>query len=126
MKHLKKFNESSEEITKLSNRLYKLINKPIFSPPTDKVLINQIYAYVIVELTNSKWISIDTNRSVEIWDSRQDAIENMEDETTGYDQHFEFSDFTNIIDYNDINFQEIENILMELDLGVNDIWVIKQ
>lgn len=126
MKHLKPFNESSVNKDDIRNRLNMIINEPIFTPPADKVLISDIYTYVLIGLSSGKWLTIDVYHNVEIWNSRQDAIDNVSEETTGYDQHFEFDDFTNIIDCNDINLQEIENILIDIDLVVNDVWVIKR
>jgi hypothetical protein len=80
-----------------------------------------------------KYMMIDLNYSsyISIHETLDYAVENLtSDESSSYD----FSDswevfkdqnsdrLVSILDYNDINFQEIENILLDYNINVENMW----
>jgi len=145
MKHLKKFNE--ELSTEESNSMEKSFQKAKVSPVTEKLPINRVYSVLFIQLSDTiehpdypgnfaeggKYMMIDLNYSsyISIHETLDYAVENLtSDESSSYD----FSDswevfkgqnsdrFVSILDYNDTNFQEIENILLDYNINVENIW----
>jgi len=145
MKHLKKFNE--ELSTEESNSMEKSFQKAKVSPVTEKLPINRVYSVLFIQLSDTiehpdypgnfaeggKYMMIDLNYSsyISIHETLDYAVENLtSDESSSYD----FSDswevfkgqnsdrLVSILDYNDINFQEIENILLDYNINVENMW----
>ena len=139
MKHLKKFNEelSPEE----QDSLEKAFIKAKISPQTNKVNIKSIYSVLFIQVDGyvenvdgkGRYMMIDLERGsyTSVHESLDDAVENLtSDESSSYD----FSDswevfkgqnsdkFVSILDYNDTNFQEIENILLDYNINVENMW----
>jgi len=145
MKHLRKFNE--ELSTDEANSMEKSFQKAKVSPVTEKLPINRVYSVLFIQLSDKiehpdypgnfdeggKYMMIDLNYSsyISIHETLDYAVENLtSDESSSYD----FSDswevfkgqnsdkFVSILDYNDTNFQEIENILLDYNISVENIW----
>jgi len=142
MKHLKKFNE--ELSTEESNSMEKSFQKAKVSPVTEKLPINRVYSVLFIQLSDTiqgeitsdeggKYMMIDLNYSsyISVHETLDYAVENLtSDESSSYD----FSDswevfkgqnsdrLVSILDYNDINFQEIENILLDYNINVENMW----
>jgi hypothetical protein len=145
MKHLKKFNENltSDQV----NSLELTFIKAKVSPVTEKLPINRVYSVLFIELSEKiehpdypgnfdeggKYMMIDLNYSsyISVHETLNYAVENLtSDESSSYD----FSDswevfkdqnsdrLVSILDYNDINFQEIENILLDYNINVEYMW----
>src|ERR1035437_9326848 len=132
MKHIKKFNENALSDDDLHN-LQVAVRKSIFTPPTGKIRINKIYLYVIIQLDGGKWATIDMNCNFEFWNTRFETIDNIDDDTTGFDQYVEsWDDFLRdfspvvILDFNPINFQEIEDVMQGFGLNIQNIWAVEQ
>ena len=132
MKHIKKFNENALSDDDLHN-LQVAVRKSIFTPPTEKIRINKIYLYVIIQLDGGKWATIDMNCNFEFWNTRFETIDNIDDDTTGFDQYVEsWDDFLRdfspvvILDFNPINFQEIEDVMQGFGLNIQNIWAVEQ
>ena len=136
MKHIKTF-ESKWNLPQNKRLIVQgSFNKSNFTPATDKVNLSQIYQYIIIETEGGNIITIDKLGVLDIWmnddsgvtSAIRKALDNISDET--YDDiYFEdFEDFksyeyiVNLLDYNPINFQEIENILIDHGYSVDNIW----
>lgn len=132
MKHIKKFNENALSDDDLHN-LQVAVRKSIFTPPTEKIRINKIYLYVIIQLDGGKWATIDMNCNFEFWNTRFETIDNIDYDTTGFDQYVEsWDDFLRdfspvvILDFNPINFQEIEDVMQGFGLNIQNIWAVER
>lgn len=152
MKHLKKFNEelSPKEQDSLENAFIKAKISPqtnkmkidsIYS-----VLFIQVDGYVENVDGKGRYMMIDLNYSriifkkgrqftlssyISVHENLDYAVENLtSDESSSYD----FSDswevfkgqnsdrLVSVLEYNDINFQQIENILLDYNINVENIW----
>ena len=142
MKHLRKFNE--ELSTEEANSIEKSFQKAKVSPVTEKLPINRVYSVLFITLSEriesfdnpgelGKYMMIDLNYSsyISIHETLDDGVESFtSDEEGNYDYCDSWevfkgqnSDkFVNILDYNDINFQEIENILLDYNINVENMW----
>jgi hypothetical protein len=139
MKHLKKFNEelNPEE----QDSLEKTFIKAKISPQVDKVNIKSIYTVLFIQVDDyvenvdgrGKYMMIDLERGsyTSVHEILDDAVENLtsdEDWSYSYTDNWEVfkaqnSDrFVNVLEYNDTNFQEIENILLDYNIQVENIW----
>jgi hypothetical protein len=139
MKHLKKFNEelNPEE----QDSLEKAFIKTKISPQVDKVNIKSIYNVLFIQVDGyvenvdgkGKYMMIDLNYSsyTSVHETLDDAVENLtSDESVSYDYCDSWevfkgqnSDrFVNVLEYNDTNFQEIENILLDYNIQVENMW----
>jgi hypothetical protein len=142
MKHLKKFNE--ELSTEESNSMEKSFQKAKVSPVTEKLPINRVYSVLFIQLSDTiqgeitsdeggKYMMIDLNYSsyISVHETLDYAVENLTSDESG---SYDFSDswevfkgqnsdrFVSILDYNDTNFQEIENILLDYNINVENMW----
>jgi hypothetical protein len=139
MKHLKKFNEelNPEE----QDTLEKAFIKTKISPQVDKVNIKSIYSVLFIQLDGyvenvdgkGKYMMIDLERGsyTSVHETLDGAVENLTSDDEGV---YDFSDsweqfksqhsdrFVNVLEYNDTNFQEIENILLDYGIQVENIW----
>ncbi len=138
MKHLKKFNENltSDQV----NSLELTFIKAKVSPVTEKLPINRVYSVLFIQLSDTinfdeggKYMMIDLNYSsyISIHETLGYAVENLTSDESG---SYDFSDswevfkdqnsdrLVSILDYNDINFQEIENILLDYNINVENMW----
>ena len=139
MKHLKKFNEelSPEEQDSLENAFIKAK----ISPQTNKMKIDSIYSVLFIQVDGyvenvdgkGRYMMIDLERGAyaSVHETLDDAVENL---TSDDESDYDFSDswevfkgqnsdrFVSILDYNDTNFQEIENILLDYNINVENIW----
>jgi hypothetical protein len=146
MKHLKNFNENLSP--QQANSLELALMKSKLSPQVDKLPINRVYSVLFIELSESisSWenpgemgkymmINIDYSCYTSVHETLDDAVEYL---TSNEDGNFDYCDnwdifkgwysdrLVNVIGYNDINFQEIENILIDYNINVDTIWgVIK-
>jgi len=139
MKHLKKFNEelNPEE----QDSLEKAFIKTKISPQVDKVNIKSIYNVLFIQVDGyvenvdgkGKYMMIDLNYSsyTSVHETLDGAVENLtSDESVSYDYCDSWevfkgqnSDrFVNVLEYNDTNFQEIENILLDYGIQVENMW----
>jgi len=125
MKHLKKFNEELRN----ENDLEVAFSNAKITPLGDKVSISSVYSLVVILLDRPVEFDDDMTNMIafrfvndvpefvhlpDIGDQRDQFI---------LDGQHRFGDkFVNLLEYNDINYQEIENILLEFDLSVEDIW----
>jgi hypothetical protein len=134
MKHLKRFDKIVEGNTKdldwITNRR-KVWAKFIdgeFTPPTEKLHIKSIYKYIIIELEGGRSISIDKDVNIELWTSLDRAVRNIDEETyedTLFDGIEDFKSskcVVDVLEYNPVNYHEIENILLEYGYHVVNIW----
>ena len=139
MKHLKKFNEelSPEE----QDTLERAFIKAKISPQTNKVSIDSIYSVLFIQVDGyvenvdgkGRYMMIDLERGsyTSVHESLDDAVENL---TSDDESNYDFSDsweqfknnyndtLVNILEYNDINFQQIENILLDYNIQIDNIW----
>ncbi len=138
MKHLKKFNEelNPEE----QDSLEKTFIKSKISPQVDKVNIKSIYNVLFIQVDDyvenvdgrGKYMMIDLERGsyTSVHEILDDAVEVLtSDEESRYDYYDSWevfkgqnSAFVNILEYNDANFQEIENILLDYNINVENMW----
>jgi len=139
MKHLRKFNEelNPEE----QDSLEKIFLKAKISPQVDKVNIKSIYTVLFIQVDDyvenvdgrGKYMMIDLERGsyTSVHEILDDAVENLtsdEDWSYSYTDNWEVfkaqnSDrFVNVLEYNDVNFQEIENILLDYNINVENMW----
>ena len=141
MKHLRKFNE--ELSTEEANSIEKSFQKAKVSPVTEKLPINRVYSVLFIQLSDTiehpdldeggKYMMIDLNYSsyISVHENLDYAVENLTSDESG---SYDFSDswevfkgqnsdrFVSILDYNDTNFQEIENILLDYNINVENMW----
>jgi hypothetical protein len=139
MKHLKKFNEelNPEEQDSLENAFIKAK----ISPQTNKVSIDSIYYVLFIQVDGyvenvdgkGRYMMIDLERGSytsvhEILDDAVEVLTSDEDWSYSYTDNWEVfkaqnSDrFVNVLEYNDVNFQEIENILLDYNINVENMW----
>ena len=140
MKHLKKFNEelSPEEQDSLENAFIKAK----ISPQTNKVSIDSIYYVLFIQVDGyvenvdgkGRYMMIDLERGsyTSVHESLDDAVENLtsDDESNYFIFAHSWDQFksqhndrlVSVLDYNDINFQQIENILLDYNIQVENIW----
>ena len=139
MKHLKKFNEelSPEE----QDSLEKAFIKAKISPQTNKVNIKSIYSVLFIQVDGyvenvdgkGRYMMIDLERGsyTSVHESLDDAVENLtSDESSSYDFSDSWDEFksqhndrlVSVLEYNDINFQQIENILLDYNIQVENMW----
>ena len=139
MKHLKKFNE--ELSPKEQDSLEKAFIKAKISPQTNKVKIDSIYNVLFIQVDGyvenvdgkGRYMMIDLERGsyTSVHESLDDAVENLTSDEEGF---YDFSDswevfkgqnsdrLVSVLEYNDINFQEIENILLDYNIQIDNIW----
>lgn len=139
MKHLKKFNEELSPVEQDS--LEKIFLKTKISPQVDKVNIKSIYNVLFIQVDGyvenvdgrGKYMMIDLERGSytsvhEILDDAVEVLTSDEDWSYSYTDSWEVfkaqnSDrFVNVLEYNDVNFQEIENILLDYNINVENMW----
>ena len=137
MKHLRKFNEelNPEE----QDSLEKTFIKSKISPQVDKVNIKSIYTVLFIQVDGyvenvdgkGRYMMIDLERGsyTSVHEILDDAVEVLtSDESYSYTDNWEVfkaqnSDrFVNVLEYNDVNFQEIENILLDYNINVENMW----
>ena len=139
MKYLKKFNEelNPEE----QDSLEKTFIKAKISPQVDKVNIKSIYTVLFIQVDDyvenvdgrGKYMMIDLERGsyTSVHESLDDAVENLTSDDEGdYDHSYSWDQFksqhndrlVSVLEYNDINFQQIENILLDYNIQVENIW----
>ena len=141
MRYLRKFNEelSTEEV----NSIEKSFQRAKVSPVTEKLPINGVYGVLFIEFSEpvehpdlhegGKYMIIDLNYSsyISVHQTLDDAIEILtsdEDGVYGYYDSWEVfqvqnSDkMVNILEYNDINFAEIDNIFTDYNMTVDNMW----
>ena len=139
MKHLRKFNEelNPEE----QDSLEKIFLKAKISPQVDKVNIKSIFTVLFIQVddyvenvdSRGKYMMIDLERGsyTSVHEILDDMVENLtsdEDWSYSYTDNWEVfkaqnSDrFVNVLEYNDVNFQEIENILLDYNINVENMW----
>ena len=138
MKHLKKFYEEldASEV----NKIELAFIKAEISPVTKKVNIKRVYQILFIELTDTvehvdyeqpcKFMVIDLEYSSFIIScpTLDDCVQTLDEERYDYYEDWEIfagqnSDrLVDVLEYNDVNFQQIENILLDFNIGVERIW----
>lgn len=147
MKHLKRFNEelAPEEVSSLEHSFMKAK----LSPKTGKVPVKNLFVLLFIECTEEiehpegdpgKFLCVDLDNSsyVSVHESIEDIIDGLETfkipcadrgdvgeiifsiQNIGHEN----SSVVNLLDWNETNFQEIENILIDYDIYVENIWVV--
>ena len=153
MKHLKRFNEGVINESSISSgdlaSIQRNINNLKITPATEKVSIDSIYDFIYIEFENEveisrityKYLMIDTWQGVSslyFYKSLDKAVNdihpdylsefNREDgfeDWIDFVNHFKQQDrFKDILSYNDINFQEIENVLIDYGINIQNMWGI--
>jgi hypothetical protein len=139
MKYLRRFNEelSSEEV----NSIEKSFQKAKVSPVTEKLPINHVYGVLFIELSEpldhpdlpegGKYMIVDLNYSsyISSHETLDDAVESLTSQGS-YDYYDNWEAFqnqnsdklVNILEYNDINFAEIDNIFTDYNMTVDNMW----
>ena len=93
------------------------------SDPIEHTDLTEGGKYMMIDLNYSSYISVH--------ETLGDAVENLtSDESGSYDFSDSWNQFksqhsdrlVSILDYNDINFQEIENILLDYNINVENMW----
>ena len=141
MRYLRKFNEelSSEEV----NSIEKSFQRVEISPVTQKLPINRVYGVLFIEFSDpiehsdlhegGKYMIIDLNYSsyMSVHQTLDEAVETLTSDEDGvYDYCDSWEVFqaqnsdkmVNILEYNDINFAEIDNIFTDYNMTVDNIW----
>ncbi len=139
MIHLRKFNEGLKIDPKKSDQIERAFQKAKVTPVSDKIDISRIYDLLIIQSTNlfkhedweeeCKYIAIDLiDSSMGLYPTLDDLVQGVnEDEYIVCEDWEEFKElpyFVNVLEYNDINFQQIENILFDFDIRVENIWAL--
>lgn len=140
MKHLRKFNEGFEIDPKKSHQIETAFRKAKLTPVSDKIDISKIYDLLIIESVQlfehedyeegCKYIAIDLSYSsmMSLHPTLDDLVSNINEENfvvcEDWEEFTELPDFVNVLEYNDINFQQIENILLDFDIHVENIWAL--
>ena len=140
MIHLRKFNEGLEIDPKKSDQIERAFRKAKVTPVGYKIDISRIYDLLIIQSTNlfkhedweeeCKYIAIDLIDSsmMSLHPTLDDLVQGVnEDEyivCEDWEEFKELPDFVNVLEYNDINFQQIENILLDFDIRVENIWAL--
>lgn len=135
MKHLKGFNEKIQLTSQQANDLELTFMRARVSPKTDKLPLDTLYDILFIECTEEvenldgdrgKFLCVDLDYSsyVTVHESLSDAISGIDEE------RFEVSEvqnsLVNLLEWNDTNFQEIENILIDWNIYVENIWAYKK
>ena len=151
MKHLKKWNEALDAagFDKLKSE-FKSLN---LSPRGAKLPVSKLYKLLIIELDREiefyenqygvrklktgRFITIDvpldvgeykdymkisTNLDSSVKSSMSSIFANYSD-WEGFKEYWG-SELVHLLDYNDINFLEIENMLLEWEVNVENIWAV--
>ena len=151
MKWLKKYNE--ELGTDKFKEFKELFKKAELTPPVDKIHVSKLYSKLIIELDreieftevvygvgkvkSGKFISFDISSGVGDYkdymkictDLDSCAKASMSSIFAGYSDWEGFKEYwgsslVHLLDYNDINFLEIENMLLEWEVNVENIWAV--
>ena len=97
------------------------------------VLFIEVDGYVENVDGKGRYMMIDLERGsyTSVHETLDDAVENLTSDDEGV---YDFSDswdqfksqhndrLVSVLDYNDVNFQEIENILLDYNINVENIW----
>ena len=142
MKHLKRYNENfgAGEFNQFRN-LFKRVK---LTPPVDKLPVSKLYKLLIIELDREiqlpyleprKFIVIDVSFGVgdyrqymTLWPDLDSSVQNLDSDVWGDSGSWEsFGQKWKVVslwDYNDTNVQEIENMLLEWEVSVENIWAV--
>ena len=138
MKHLKKFNEELDASE--ANKIELAFIKAEVSPVTTKVNIKRVYQILFIELSEPlQHVDYDEPCKIMVIDleyssfmincpTLDDAVQTLDDQRYDYYEDWEIfagqnSDrLVDVLEYNDVNFQQIENILLDFNIGVERIW----
>jgi len=144
MKHLIKFNEelNPEE----QDSLEKAFQKAKISPQTEKINIKSIYRVLFIQVDGyvenvdgkGKYMMIDLESGsyTSVHETLDDAVDVLTSDYgnsrgsnlpfhTWSDSWEEFkvqNSIVSVLEYNDTNFQEIENILLDYGIQVENMW----
>lgn len=116
----------ANQITSLEN----LFNNAKVTPKTGKVPLNRYYSLLFIECSDyienlegerGKFLVVDLDYEgmITVHESMQDAIWCLHEDRYDRDQVRHY--LVNLIEYNDVNYQEIENILFDYKIYVEDI-----
>ena len=139
MRYLRKFNEelSTEEV----NSIEKSFQRAEISPVTEKLPINRVYGVLFIEFSDpieldpegGKYMIIDLNYSsyMSVHQTLDEAVETLTSDEDGvYDycdswevfQAQNSNKMVNILEYNDINFAEIDNLFTDYNMTIDNMW----
>ena len=143
MKHLKNFNEGFSQDQRNSLEISFL--KAKVSPQTEKLPINRVYEVLFIECSDAidygiddelgRYLVVDLGYGsyTSVFESLDDAVQSLPTDNS-HGQRFDECDswdifkgqnsdrLVNVLEYNDVNFQEIENILIDYNISVDNIW----
>lgn len=141
MRYLRKFNE--ELGTEEANSIEKSFRGAEISPVGEKLPINAVYGVLFIEFSEpvehpdlyegGKYMIIDLNYSsyISVHQTLDEAIEILTSDEDGvwdyYDSWEVFQaqnsqKLVNILEYNEINFAEIDNIFTDYNMTIDNIW----
>lgn len=150
MRYLRKFNEelSTQEV----NLIEKSFQRAEISPVTEKLPINRVYGVLFIEFSDpiehpehydsehgfkqhkgGKYMIIDLNYSsyMSVHQTLDEAVETLTSDEDGvYDYCDSWEIFqaqnsdkmVNILEYNDINFAEIDNLFTDYNMTIDNMW----
>jgi hypothetical protein len=153
MKHLKEYKlfESNDLDIEKIRSLIDVINNSEFTPKTEMVSLLSLYKCVVIKTITplqsvpifsygksknykTNWISIKSlsfssgKFTVSFYPDESTAVEELSRayRPIGMLGGAGVRDFRDnlLIDYNDVNYAEIENILLEYDIDVDEMWCI--
>lgn len=119
---------NANQITSLEN----LFNSAKVTPKTEKQPLSKDYYLLFIQCSDyienlegerGKFLVVDLDYGsmITVHESMQDAIWCLDEDRYDGDQVKEY--LVNLIEYNDVNYQEIENILFDFSIHVENIWV---
>jgi hypothetical protein len=118
----------ANQITSLEN----LFNRAKVTPKTEKQPLSKDYYLLFIQCSDyienlegerGKFLVVDLDYGsmITVHESMQDAIWCLDEDR--YDGDLVREYLVNLIEYNDVNYQEIENILFDFGIHLENIWV---
>lgn len=123
---------NEELTTQQVNSLESAFKNAKVTPKTEKQPLSKDYYLLFIqcsdyienlEVERGKFLVVDLDYGsmITVHKSMQDAIWCLDEDRYDGDQVEQF--LVNLIEYNDVNYQEIENILFDFGIHVENIWV---
>lgn len=123
---------NEELTTQQANSLESAFKNAKVTPKTEKQPLSKDYYLLFIQCGDyienlegerGKFLVVDLDYGsmITIHESMQDAIWCLDEDRYDGDQVEQF--LVNLIEYNDVNYQEIENILFDFGINVENIWV---
>ena len=123
---------NEELTTQQANSLESAFKNAKVTPKTEKQPLSKDYYLLFIQcsdyIENSEGergkflvVDLDYGSMITVHESMQDAIWCLDEDRYDGDQVEQF--LVDLIEYNDVNYQEIENILFDFGIHVENIWV---